>query len=146
MTVVGIAGGTGAGKTTLTRKLMKALGGSEHVSVLVHDCYYHTMKDRDSTANFDHPDALETSLLIEHIRALKRGKCVQVPKYDFSKHVRTDETETVEPKPVLLVEGILVFCDTELTKEMDIKVFVVSSMLGCLLNEESIAAITIRNH
>jgi uridine kinase len=121
------------GKSTLARKLFDALGGSRNVTYLVHDSYYrdqsHKSLSERAETNFDHPDALETDLLVEHIRALKRGSVVEVPTYDFKTHTRICKTKAVElhgPRPILLVEGILILCFPELVKEMDLKVFVVS--------------------
>ena len=135
---IGIAGGTGAGKSTLARNLFNALGGAKNVTYLVHDSYYRdqsekSMEERSQT-NFDHPDALETDLLVQHIRDLKAGKIVEVPAYDFKTHTRLPSSRTVElagPRPILLVEGILILCHPELVKEMDLKVFVVRKVVMC---------------
>ena len=130
LVTIGIAGGTGAGKTTLAKKLFDELGGEENVTYLFHDSYYRdlshkTMEERAQN-NFDHPDSLETDLLVEHIQKLKQGCTVEVPTYDFSTHSRTKLTVEKEPRKIVLVEGILLFCDPELVKELDVKVFVVS--------------------
>lgn len=134
---IGIAGGTGAGKSTLARKLFEALGGAKNVTYLVHDSYYRDQSDKPleerAQTNFDHPDALETELLVQHIRDLKAGKIVEVPAYDYATHTRHPASRTVElagPRPILLVEGILILCNPELVKEMDLKVFVVRAG-GC---------------
>ncbi len=126
-TVIGVAGGSGSGKTTLVREIVRVLG-AEQVSVVQHDCYYCDRstippEDRDGI-NYDHPDALETSLLVRHLGELKRGRPVQVPVYDFATHVRTQETVKVEPRKVVIVEGILILADPELRELMDIRVFV----------------------
>ena len=129
----GIAGGSGAGKSTLARKLYDSLGGAQNVTYLVHDSYYRDLSDQPiatrALTNFDHPDSLETELLVQHIRELKRGKVVEAPVYDFVTHTRVCRTKSVElhgPRPILLVEGILILCYPQLANEMDLKVFVVS--------------------
>jgi uridine kinase len=128
-----IAGGTGAGKTTLAKRLFEELGGAENVTYLVHDYYYKDMSDKSleerAKTNFDHPESLETDLLLEHIRTLKQGLPAQVPTYDFETHSRTSETIEMQPRKIILIEGILIFCHPELVKEMDVKVFVVSDRL-----------------
>jgi len=125
---IGIAGGTGAGKTTLARAVYETLGGPENVAYLSHDSYYrditHLPMEERAQTNFDHPDSLDTELLIRHVQMLKRGESVEVPNYDFSRHARTDAVTVVEPKKVVLVEGILIFSEAELVKELDVKVFV----------------------
>jgi uridine kinase len=136
MYTIGIAGGTGAGKSTLSRKLFEALGGAKNVTYLVHDSYYkdqsHKPLEERTQTNFDHPNALETDLLVQHIRDLKAGKIVQVPAYDFSTHTRIPASRSVElhgPRPILLIEGILILCHPELVQELDLKVFVVRLVL-----------------
>ena len=124
--VIGIAGGTGSGKTTVTEKLQEYFGAD--VSVLHHDSYYKrhdelTYEER-TKLNYDHPDAFETSLLVEHLKALKAGRSIQCPVYSYVDHNRTDETVEVFPTKVIIVEGILIFADEELASEMDIKIFV----------------------
>lgn len=125
--VVGIAGGTGSGKTTVAHKLAAAMPEGRCVTI-EHDAYYRdqshlTMEER-ATINYDHPSALESSLLAEHLRDLRAGKPVDVPIYDFATHTRRPETRRVLPAPVIIVEGILVFCDAALREQMDIKIFV----------------------
>ncbi len=124
--VVGVAGGTGSGKTTVARKVVE--GGGAHVCVLEHDTYYRDRPDLSyddrCQLNFDHPESLETSLMLEHIRALKRGETVQAPTYDFKTHRRGDTTRTVTPAPILVVEGILLFVDEAIRAELDLKLFV----------------------
>ena len=124
--VIGIAGGTGSGKTTITRKLVEKFG--KDVSVIKHDNYYkahHEMTyEERSKLNYDHPDSLDTDLMIEDIKKLKSGVKVFCPVYDFTIHDRSDETEVVEPAKVLVIEGILIFADKRLCSEMDIKIFV----------------------
>lgn len=125
-TVIGVAGGTGSGKSTFTNRLKHRFG--DQISVIYHDSYYRAhddipLEDR-AKLNYDHPDSLETDLLIEHIKALKEGRAVEVPVYDFTVHNRKPETEIVYPSPVIVVEGILALQDQRLRSLMDIKVFV----------------------
>lgn len=124
--VVGVAGATGSGKTTVARRLAESVAG--HVGVLQHDSYYWDRPDLSYDArcelNFDHPDSLETELLVDHLRRLKDGETVGMPEYDFTKHRRGETMLTVTPAPVLLVEGILVLADARLRELLDIKVFV----------------------
>jgi len=125
--VIGVAGGSGSGKTTVVRRIVDSLG-PEQVTLLDHDRYYRDRNDlrleERAALNYDHPDALETDLMVAHVRALKSGKAVDVPQYDFTRHARLSETETFQPRRALIVEGILVFTDAALRDLMDIKVFV----------------------
>lgn len=125
--LLGIAGGTGSGKTTLADKLIESYGDDE-VSVLRHDNYYKRHDDMDyeerSKLNYDHPDAFDTELLCEHIKLLKAGKSIEMPIYDYTVHNRSDKTIIVKPAPVILLEGILIFAEESLCELMDIKVFV----------------------
>ncbi|KAJ1413004.1 P-loop containing nucleoside triphosphate hydrolase protein [Ochromonadaceae sp. CCMP2298] len=125
--VVGIAGGSASGKTTLARAIINALG-EEHVSFLGHDSYYkelsHLSMDERASNNFDHPDALDTSLMITHLMELKQGKTVQVPIYDFATHTRTAATESLTPRRIIILDGILIFAEPELLPLMDMKIFV----------------------
>jgi uridine kinase len=126
--VIGIAGGTGSGKTSIAKKIAAALP-TTRVSMIEHDAYYrdhsaHLTPLECAELNFDHPDALETSLLVEHLAALKAGKAIDVPRYDFKTHRRLPESRRVEPTPVVIVEGILVFVDAALREMFDIRVFV----------------------
>lgn len=125
---LGIAGGTGAGKTTLAKAVYKALGGEANCVYLTHDHYYkdqsHKTIEERSKTNFDHPDSLETDLLVQHLRELKKGEIAVLPNYDFATHSRTPVTTMVHPKKIILVEGILIFTHPELCKELDMKVFV----------------------
>jgi uridine kinase len=125
--VIGIAGGTGSGKSTIAKNIAAALPAAE-VATIDHDAYYRDRPDltaeERAQVNFDHPDALETSLLIEHVRALRAGQTVEIPAYDFTTHRRLPETRSVEPSPIVIVEGILVFVDPALRALLDIKVFV----------------------
>ena len=123
---VGIAGGTGSGKTTITKRIMKTFGSE--VSVIYHDNYYkelnHLTYEERVTENYDHPDAFETELMISQLQALKRGETVECPVYDYSVHNRSEKTLTIKPAKVIVVEGILIFQKKELCNEMDIKIFV----------------------
>lgn len=125
--LIGIAGGTGSGKTTLANKLIDSFGDDE-VSVLRHDNYYKRHDEMDyeerSRLNYDHPDAFDTELLCKHIKALKAGEAVSMPVYDYSQHNRSEESILVKPAPVIVLEGILIFAEPELCELMDIKVFV----------------------
>ena len=124
--VIGIAGGTGSGKTTLMRNIMAQFEGM--VTVLSHDNYYKrhdelTFEER-SGLNYDEPDAIETSLMVEHLIQLKNGQAIDCPVYDFTRHNRSDETIRLESKPVIIVEGILIFENEQLRDLMDIRLFV----------------------
>jgi uridine kinase len=125
--VIGIAGGTGSGKTTLANKVIESFAPKE-VSILRHDNYYKRHDDMTyderSRLNYDHPDAFDTELLRYHINELKSGHPIEMPVYDYSVHNRSDETIQVEPAPVIVLEGILIFADMSLCELMDIKVFV----------------------
>lgn len=125
--VIGIAGGSGSGKTTLAKAIYESIG-PENISLLSHDCYYKDLshlppKERDAQ-NFDHPDSLDTALLVEHVKALKRKETVNVPSYDFGSHTRNKECCPLTTKSVIMVEGILIFSSKELYNEIDIKIFV----------------------
>jgi len=124
--VVGVAGGTGSGKTTVARKIVEA--GAGDVSILEFDTYYRDRPDltydERCQLNFDHPESLETSLMLQHIRALKRGELVETPTYDFKTHRRGEITRRVEASPILVVEGILLFVDKEVRDQCDLKLFV----------------------
>jgi len=124
--VIGIAGGTGSGKTTITRKIMQNFGGE--VSVLYHDNYYkehHSMSyDERTKLNYDHPNAFDTERLISDLKKLRRGETVHCPVYDYTIHDRSQNTVTIKPAKVIIVEGILIFENKELCDLMDIKIFV----------------------
>jgi len=125
--VFGVAGGTASGKTTVARAILAAVGASQ-IAYLPHDAYYKdrpdlTLEER-AALNYDHPNSLETKLLIKHIKRLIRGQVVLVPVYDFTGHRRTEETVLVEPAPIILVDGILIFTKRRLRELMDIKIFV----------------------
>jgi uridine kinase len=125
--VIGIAGGSGSGKTTVAQTILQRVG-QERIAFLQHDSYYKDLRGlppaQRNEFNFDHPNSLETELLIEHIGALREGKPVEVPIYDFSTDSRTSQTFTIEPRNVILVEGILIFIEAALRRLFDIKIFV----------------------
>lgn len=125
--VIGIAGGTGSGKTTLARALTSAIP-TEHVTTLEHDHYYRDRSDlppdERTQLNYDHPESLETSLLVEHLKALKAGQTIEMPQYDFVTHSRRPERVKLAPTAIIVVEGILVFVDAALREQMDVKLFV----------------------
>ncbi len=124
---IGIAGGTGSGKTTVANAILERVG-VEHITVIPHDAYYRDLAALApalrAQVNFDHPDSLDTSLLIRHIQQLRAGISIDLPVYDFKTHTRTRQTLHMEPKPVLIIEGILIFIETGLRELLDIKVFV----------------------
>ena len=124
--VVGIAGGSGGGKTTLTNNLIRRFG--DKVSLVHHDNYYRAHDDltydERALLNYDEPEAFETEMMVEHLRLLRQGRSIHCPVYDFTVHNRSKETELIVPRPVILVEGILIFASPELMKLMDMKVFV----------------------
>lgn len=125
-TIIGIAGGTGFGKSTFTNRLKDYFG--DKVTVIYHDNYYAphadlTFKERQ-TINYDHPDALETDLLVKHLKELREGHSIECPVYDFTQHNRSQETIVIKPSHVIIVEGILIFQSQELRDIFDIKIFV----------------------
>ena len=127
MLVIGIAGGTGSGKTTVVNNILQQLN-AEGVNVLSQDNYYHdnhhlSLLEREAL-NYDHPKSIDFELLTKHVKSLKKGESIEQPLYSFVTHSRTDDYVTVEPKNVLIVEGILVLTNQELLKEFDLKVFV----------------------
>lgn len=123
---IGIAGGTGSGKTTITRRILDEFGGD--VSVLYHDNYYKRHDDipfpERKKLNYDHPNAFDTPLLVQHLDALRAGQAIECPTYDYTVHNRAAETITVTPAKVIVVEGILIFAEPELRERLDIKLFV----------------------
>ncbi len=125
--VIGIAGGSGSGKTTLAQLILERIG-VEKIAYLPHDAYYKDLSslppNQRATVNFDHPDSLETELLIAHIQQLKQGKSIALPVYDFKTHTRTSQTIEIEPQMVIIVEGILIFADAALRTLLDVKIFV----------------------
>jgi uridine kinase len=125
--VIGVAGGSGSGKTTVVRRIMESLG-PDSVTVLEHDRYYRDRNDlrfeERVALNYDHPNALETDLLVRHVRDLKAGGGIEVPQYDFTRFVRLEATEAMAARKAIIVEGILIFTDAALRDLMDVKVFV----------------------
>ena len=125
--VIGIAGGSGSGKTTVQRRVMERFG-TRRIALLDHDAYYHDLAhlapEQRARFNFDHPDALETDLLVDHLDRLLAGQAIEKPTYSFETHRRLAETETVEPRPVILVDGILVLAEPALRVRMDVKLYV----------------------
>ncbi len=126
-TIIGVAGGSGSGKTTVSMRILERVGAPP-IGYIQHDSYYfdnsHLPPAERAAMNYDHPDSLDTPLLIEHLRALRDGQSVDVPTYDFSTHSRRPETVRVDPHPVVLVEGILIFVEKELRELMDVRIFV----------------------
>ncbi len=125
--IIGVAGGTGSGKTTVARVILERVG-EEHIAYLPHDAYYkdnsHLPPAERAKINYDHPDSLETTLLIEHLKRLREGFPIERPVYDFTTHSRTTETVTVQPHPIIMVEGILIFAEPALRQLFDVKIFV----------------------
>jgi uridine kinase len=125
--IIGICGGTGSGKTTVANRILESVSKDE-VVFLQQDSYYRNLDelplDIRNVVNFDHPDAIDNNLLVEHLRALKTGRAAEVPLYDFKTHSRRDETLHIEPQPIIIIEGILIFAEQRLLDEMDIKVYV----------------------
>lgn len=124
---IGVAGGTGSGKTTIARALLAALPRTR-TTLIQHDSYYRDHPDMSyeqrAALNYDHPQSLETELLVQHLDALNAGKSIQMPQYDFATHRRKPQTTCVEPSPVIIVEGILVLAEKEIRDRLDIKLFV----------------------
>lgn len=125
--IIGLAGGTGSGKTTVATVILERVG-AQHLALLPHDAYY---KDEDELSvdqrgqiNFDHPNSLDTSLLVEHIQRLKNGQPIDLPVYDFKTNSRTAETIRIDPMPVIVVEGILIFAEPVLCRLFDMRIFV----------------------
>jgi uridine kinase len=125
--VIGIAGGTGSGKTTIADYILETVG-PDRIAFFPHDAYYRELdvlsQEERAKVNFDHPSSLETELLIEHINQLRNGQSIELPTYDFKTHTRTGETTTIYPQPILMVEGILIFAEPELRKLFDLKIYV----------------------
>jgi uridine kinase len=125
--VIGVAGGSGSGKTTVVRRILDSLG-PDRVTVIEHDRYYRDRNDlrleERASLNYDHPDSLETDLLVRHLEELRAGRPVDVPVYDFARHARQKTTETMTPRRAVIVEGILIYSDAPLRALMDVKVFV----------------------
>lgn len=125
--VIGVAGGSGSGKTTVVRKIIESVG-KDSINLVQHDAYYrdlsHMSPEERAKQNFDHPASLQTELMVRHVQALKKGFAVDIPKYDFSNHIRKVETDTLIPRKVVLLDGILIFSEKSLLELMDIKIFV----------------------
>lgn len=125
--VIGVAGGSGSGKTTVVKRILDVIG-EDKILLLEHDSYYrdlaHLPLEERMKQNFDHPSSLETELLIRHVNALIKGYSVEVPVYDFAEHTRATESRNVSPQKIILIDGILIFSEKELLKLMDIKLFV----------------------
>lgn len=125
--IIGICGGTGSGKTTVANRILESVSKDE-VVFLQQDSYYRDLDqlphDIRNVVNFDHPDAIDNDLLVAHLRALKRGEAVELPLYDFKTHSRRAATLRVEPQPIIIIEGILIFAEQRLLDEMDIRVYV----------------------
>src|SRR5580765_7834003 len=125
--IIGICGGTGSGKTTIARAIVDAVGRS-NVVLVEQDSYYRNLADMPlderKQANFDHPDSLDSDMLVNHILRLKQGLTVEMPLYDFVTHTRSDRIEIIEPRPVVIVEGILIFSEPRVLDLLDVRVFV----------------------
>ena len=124
---IGICGGTGSGKTTIARAIVDAVG-AERVVLVEQDSYYRNLADMPlderHQANFDHPDSIDSDMLVRHLIRLKQGLTVEMPLYDFVTHTRSDEIEIIEPKPVVIVEGILIFAEPRVLNLLDVRIFV----------------------
>lgn len=125
--IIGICGGTGSGKTTIARKILEAVG-AENVILVEQDSYYRNLADMPLDArrqtNFDHPDSIDSEMLVNHLKRLKGDLPVEMPIYDFKTHTRSSQTERIEPKPVVIVEGILIFAEPRVLSLLDVRVFV----------------------
>jgi len=125
--IIGVAGGTGSGKTTIAHAVLER-AGARRISLIQHDAYYRDLGNlplaQRAAQNFDHPDSLENELLIAHLTRLKQSRPVDVPVYDFTTHTRTSETRRIGPNAVIIVEGILIFADEALRRQMDVKIYV----------------------
>ena len=125
--IIGICGGTGSGKTTIARKIVEAVGRA-NVVLVEQDSYYRNLADMPlderHQANFDHPDSIDSDMLVNHLMRLKQGLSVEMPLYDFVTHTRSEEIEVIDPKPVVIVEGILIFAEPRVLDLLDVRVFV----------------------
>lgn len=125
--IIGVAGGTGSGKTTVSNEILRRVG-VERISFIQHDSYYrdqsHLSLGERAKQNYDHPDSLESDLLVAHLQQLQAGRPVDIPVYDFTRYTRTGETRRAEPKRVIMVEGILIFAELALREMFDVKIYV----------------------
>ncbi len=125
--IIGICGGTGSGKTTIARAIVEAVG-AENVVLVEQDSYYRDLADMPlderHQANFDHPDSVDSNMMVHHIMRLKQGLQAEMPLYDFKTHTRTKKIEIIEPRPVVIVEGILIFAEPRVLDLLDVRVFV----------------------
>lgn len=125
--IIGICGGTGSGKTTIARKIVQSVGRS-NVVLVEQDSYYRNLADMPlderHQANFDHPDSIDSDMLVNHIKRLKQGQSIEMPVYDYKTHTRSDESEHIDPKPVVIVEGILIFAESRVLDLLDFRIFV----------------------
>ena len=125
--VIGVAGGSGSGKSTVTREVLASIG-PEMAAVVMQDDYYldqtHLSPDDRRKTNYDHPDAFDWPLMMQHVQALRRGEAIEMPKYDFAQHNRSSTTTTVKPAPVIVIEGLFALYDADLRKMMSLKIFV----------------------
>lgn len=125
--IIGICGGTGSGKTTLARRVIETVG-RENVVLIEQDSYYRNLSDMPlderRQANFDHPDSIDSDMLVNHLKRLKNGDSIEMPVYDFRTHTRSTATDKIEPKHVVIVEGILIFAEARILDLLDVRVFV----------------------
>ena len=125
--IIGVAGGTGSGKTTVSQEILRRVG-AERIAFIQHDSYYrdqsHLPAEERARLNYDHPNSLESELLVMHLRQLQAGRAVDMPLYDFTRHARRGESRHVEPRRVILVEGILIFAEPALREIFDVKIYV----------------------
>jgi len=134
--IIGIAGGSGSGKTTLANSILEAIG-EDKIALLPHDAYYRDQRNKSleerRLVNYDHPDSLETDLMIKHIQTLTRGEAIDLPVYDFKQQTRVAETVRIQPKPIILVEGILIFVEPNLRNLFSMKLFVDTDQDICFI-------------
>ena len=125
--IIGICGGTGSGKTTIARRIVETVG-AKNVVLVEQDSYYRNLADMPLDArrqtNFDHPDSIDSEMLMNHLKRLKNGDSIEMPVYDFRTHTRSSEVERIKPKPVVIVEGILIFSEPRILNLLDVRVFV----------------------
>lgn len=134
--IIGIAGGSGSGKTTLANSILEAIG-EDKIALLPHDAYYRDQRNKSleerRLVNYDHPDSLETDLMIKHIQTLTHGEAIDLPVYDFKQQTRVAETVRIQPKPIILVEGILIFVEPNLRNLFSMKLFVDTDQDICFI-------------